>query len=355
MKTDEKSKESVRLCNGEIFFITGDEESDKKRYLTLDDRDGRQVCVSFKELQKECRLTHAWARTIHTFQGSEAETVVYVLGPAGRQNWQHMYTAVTRGRKRVYVVAQESNLIKTVVSKSPRRNTRLRELIREKMTRGRREVGGDLLSQRSSTQTDSQQQLKPATGLGGWAYTQSSPKARPRNHAGMTCSANPLFQRNAWGEKQRTDSETGDTSLLDDVTFSQAYTWSPMGFLNMPSPPAEEEEPLQMSSSDSEVRAGGSDHGSTSVNCERLASSGCSSGSKRQSCSTDQHETPTKHPKVLLVESPLGCSKLQSLSLSSPHSATGQDPDSCSTLLPSDQPSPSHRTGPRQLFHPAPL
>ncbi|KAK1166761.1 DNA helicase B isoform X1 [Acipenser oxyrinchus oxyrinchus] len=336
MKIDEKSKESVRLCNGEIFFITEDEEKDKNRYLTLDDRDGRQVCVSFKELQKECRLTHAWARTIHTFQGSEAETVVYVLGPAGRQNWQHVYTAVTRGRKRVYVVAQKSNLIKTVESKCPRRNTRLRELIRERITRGRREGCGDLLSQGSSTQTASQQQPKPATGLGGWSYTQSTPEAHPRNHAGMAFSANPLFQRNLRGEKQGTDIETGDAALLDDVTFSQAYTWSPMDSLNVSSSPAEEEEPLQMSSPDSEVRAGGSDQGSTSVetvNCEGLASSSYSSGSKRQSCSTDQHKTPTKHPKVLLVESPLGCSKLQSLSLNNPHPATG----------------------PRQLFHSAPL
>ncbi|MGH0175889.1 UNVERIFIED_CONTAM: hypothetical protein FKN15_005898 [Acipenser sinensis] len=324
--------------------VLADEEKDKKRYLTLDDKDGRQVCVSFKELQKECRLTHAWARTIHTFQGSEAETVVYVLGPAGRQNWQHVYTAVTRGRKRVYVVAQKSNLIKTVESKSPRRNTRLRELIREKMTRGRREGCGDLLSQGSSTQTASQQQPKPTTGLGGWSYTQSTPEAHPRNHAGMAFSATPLFQRNLRGEKQGTDIETGDAALLDDVTFSQAYTWSPMDSLNMSSSPAEEEEPLQMSSPDSEVRAGGSDQGSTSVetvNCEGLASSSYSSGSKRQSCSTDQ-QTPTKHPKTAVPSR-------------SPHPATGQDPDSCSIPLPSEQPSPSHRTRPRQLFRPAPL
>ena len=38
------------------------------RYLTLDDGDGRMVRVDFKELQRECRLQHAWARTIHTFQ-----------------------------------------------------------------------------------------------------------------------------------------------------------------------------------------------------------------------------------------------------------------------------------------------
>lgn len=34
----------------------------------LEDEDGRVVTASFKELQKKCKLRHAWARTIHTFQ-----------------------------------------------------------------------------------------------------------------------------------------------------------------------------------------------------------------------------------------------------------------------------------------------
>uniref|UniRef100_A0AAZ3SPQ5 Uncharacterized protein n=1 Tax=Oncorhynchus tshawytscha TaxID=74940 RepID=A0AAZ3SPQ5_ONCTS len=74
MKSKEKNKE--RLCNGEIFFIkhdvteeeAGSQRSRKQRYLTLDDGDGRMLCVSFRELQRECKLQHAWARTIHTFQ-----------------------------------------------------------------------------------------------------------------------------------------------------------------------------------------------------------------------------------------------------------------------------------------------
>lgn len=46
----------------------GSQRSRKQRYLTLDDGDGRMLCVSFRELQRECKLQHAWARTIHTFQ-----------------------------------------------------------------------------------------------------------------------------------------------------------------------------------------------------------------------------------------------------------------------------------------------
>ncbi len=41
-------------------------------YLTLDDENGRVVTSNYSELQKECKLRHAWARTIHTFQVSSS-------------------------------------------------------------------------------------------------------------------------------------------------------------------------------------------------------------------------------------------------------------------------------------------
>lgn len=66
-----------------------------------------------------------------TFQGSEERTVVYVVGNAGRQHWQHVYTAVTRGRCRVYVVAEEQHLRKAVKNKEITRKTCLKRFLRE--------------------------------------------------------------------------------------------------------------------------------------------------------------------------------------------------------------------------------
>lgn len=66
-----------------------------------------------------------------TFQGSEERTVVYVVGHAGRQHWQHVYTAVTRGRCRVYVVAEERHLKRAVKNKEIPRKTRLQRFLRE--------------------------------------------------------------------------------------------------------------------------------------------------------------------------------------------------------------------------------
>ncbi|NXO82104.1 HELB helicase, partial [Sitta europaea] len=133
--TAEADEEGKRLCNGDIFFITGDAEIDKQRLLTINSTYGSTYTVSYKALRKLCHIKHAWARTIHTFQGSEERTVVYVVGNAGRQHWQHVYTAVTRGRCRVYVVAEELHLRRAVKNKEITRKTRLQRFLREAISK----------------------------------------------------------------------------------------------------------------------------------------------------------------------------------------------------------------------------
>ncbi|NWI87443.1 HELB helicase, partial [Pitta sordida] len=129
--TAEAAEEDKRLCNGDIFFITRDVEIDKQRLLTISSTYGSTYTVKYKALKKLCHIKHAWARTIHTFQGSEEKTVVYVVGHPGRQHWQHVYTAVTRGRCRVYVVAEELHLRRAVTNKNIPRKTRLQRFLRE--------------------------------------------------------------------------------------------------------------------------------------------------------------------------------------------------------------------------------
>nr|XP_009670068.1 PREDICTED: DNA helicase B [Struthio camelus australis] len=127
----ETTEEGKRLCNGDIFFITDDAEVNKQRLLTISSTYGTTFTVVYKALKKLCHIKHAWARTIHTFQGSEEKTVVYVVGNPGRQHWQHVYTAVTRGRCRVYVIAEELHLKKAVTNKNIPRKTRLQKYLRE--------------------------------------------------------------------------------------------------------------------------------------------------------------------------------------------------------------------------------
>ncbi|XP_062619654.1 DNA helicase B-like isoform X2 [Saccostrea cucullata] len=131
-----KKKEAVRnrLCNGEIFFIKDDktiidERGKSIRYLYLsneDPEDPRELWCEFRELRDKCKIIHAWARTIHTFQGSETNTVVYYLGSSvSWQNWQHVYTAVTRGRKEVYILGSDMVLSKAIANRPNKRWTSL--------------------------------------------------------------------------------------------------------------------------------------------------------------------------------------------------------------------------------------
>ncbi|XP_051817302.1 DNA helicase B [Antechinus flavipes] len=128
-KKSHGSENDIRLCNGEIFFITNDVQNENGRFLTINNMAGLEVTVDFKKLMNFCHIRHAWARTIHTFQGSEEDTVVYVTGKAGRQHWQHVYTAITRGRSRVYIIAEESQLQKAVKQNSFPRKTRLKHFL----------------------------------------------------------------------------------------------------------------------------------------------------------------------------------------------------------------------------------
>ncbi len=54
--------------------------------------------------QRLCRPSHAWALTIHKFQGSETDVVAYAVSDSKNETWQHVYTAVTRGKKAVIII-----------------------------------------------------------------------------------------------------------------------------------------------------------------------------------------------------------------------------------------------------------
>ncbi|XP_040200000.1 DNA helicase B isoform X2 [Rana temporaria] len=133
-QSQEKCADDERICNGEIFYITDDVEKEKIRELTLSDGEEREYTLNYKALRSRSGLNYAWARTIHTFQGSEEDTVAYVLGTAGRQNWKHVYTAVTRGRKHVYIIANSAQLDLAIANKSRERKTRLQQRLKDSLS-----------------------------------------------------------------------------------------------------------------------------------------------------------------------------------------------------------------------------
>ena len=97
-----------RLMNGNLYkirafcrasVVAGSEEEDKedvgtdkdteqesskgptssREYFVLDDLTGEIIRACPKLLVKKTKITHAWALSIHKFQGSEAEVITLVL------------------------------------------------------------------------------------------------------------------------------------------------------------------------------------------------------------------------------------------------------------------------------------
>ncbi|XP_051976730.1 DNA helicase B-like isoform X2 [Xyrauchen texanus] len=313
-RTKEQMKvKKERLCNGEIFFIKEDlTEEDmglrrkKRRYLTLDDENGRIVTSSYRELQRECKLRHAWARTIHTFQGSEAETIVYVLGDGWGQNWQHVYTAVTRGQKRVYVVGRVNDIERAMKKPVIPRNTRLGSHIRSIVAR----PGNDSFNQSGSTQSPVDSSINKSFGpsqIAGLGPSQSTPLALHTPSFSQVFSR-PSCVKHLYREETGQNIETSNMILQDDMTFSQTYSWSPMDICDEPS--------TMHNANVSEL----SNHveGVTLLGAISSSLNESSKTSKRLVFS-DNCSTPSKHPKqTTSEESPLGSSHLKLLSITSP-------------------------------------
>ena len=108
----------------------GEGAKESKEYWVLDDLAGEVVRASPDVLQKKTKIAHAWALSIHKFQGSEADTIVYGLSGSGYESWRHVYTAVTRGKRRVVVVGTWAMLERAVKKKPGRRQTALQERVR---------------------------------------------------------------------------------------------------------------------------------------------------------------------------------------------------------------------------------
>ena len=89
------------VFNGDIGFIEAVDEEDQTLSVSYD---GRSVVYELSELDE---IVHAFATSIHKSQGSEYPAAVVVLATQHFKLLQRnlLYTAVTRGRKLVCLVA----------------------------------------------------------------------------------------------------------------------------------------------------------------------------------------------------------------------------------------------------------
>ena len=121
------------VFNGDIGRIT---QIDEDEGLILAAYDGRQVEYEAGELDE---VSLAYATTVHKSQGSEYPAVVI---PLSNQHYtllerNLLYTAVTRGRRLVVLIAENKALGMAVKrTGSVQRLTRLRQRLQEEKARG---------------------------------------------------------------------------------------------------------------------------------------------------------------------------------------------------------------------------
>ena len=131
---DVKSNGNAEDTSGETESVAASEGVKvNMEYHVLDDLAGEIIRVNLNQLIKKTKITHAWALSIHKFQGSESETIVYGLSGSKHESWRHVYTAVTRGRKSVVIVGSYRDLEAAVKRKPIKRQTALGEKVRTLM------------------------------------------------------------------------------------------------------------------------------------------------------------------------------------------------------------------------------
>ena len=133
------TKHELESSGGDDVVAASKGTNVQMRYWVLDDLAGDIVRVQSAPLIKLTKITHAWALSIHKFQGSEAETIVYCLSGSNYETWRHVYTAVTRGRKDVVIVGSYKDLEKAVKKRPIPRQTALGEKMKKLLTKVEKE------------------------------------------------------------------------------------------------------------------------------------------------------------------------------------------------------------------------
>ncbi|MBQ9625283.1 MAG: AAA family ATPase, partial [Clostridia bacterium] len=108
--TDSEGNEDSGIFNGDMGVVS--DVNSKAEMLSVRFDDGKNVQYPFADLDQ---LIHAYAITVHKSQGSEFDTVLIVLNaPAPLLTRNLLYTAVTRAKKKLYVLGSKETLKKMI-------------------------------------------------------------------------------------------------------------------------------------------------------------------------------------------------------------------------------------------------
>lgn len=101
------SEKGVGVFNGDMGILKKIDHEEEKALVEMDD--GRSVCYDFSTLDE---VELAYAISVHKSQGSEFDTVIMPIygGPPMLMTRNMLYTAITRAKKKVYLVGKLYNL-----------------------------------------------------------------------------------------------------------------------------------------------------------------------------------------------------------------------------------------------------
>jgi ATP-dependent exoDNAse (exonuclease V) alpha subunit len=128
-KDEDKRRKELEEINHELSYYNGDmgeittTTRGKSKVQMIDD--SRHIAIDHKHLE------YSYAKTIHKSQGSEYNNVLIVLHNSHgiMLNKQLFYTAVTRAKKHLTIIASKPTLLKAITQCGVRRYTFLNMFI----------------------------------------------------------------------------------------------------------------------------------------------------------------------------------------------------------------------------------
>lgn len=123
-----KNNYDKEIFNGEHGILTGYDEQSNRLYI---DFEGSIIEYTKDEFDE---ITLSYAISIHKSQGSEYDYLILVLSPAHSVmlNRELLYTAVTRAKKKIFLISDEDTLNRAIATSTPNfRKTLLPVRLRE--------------------------------------------------------------------------------------------------------------------------------------------------------------------------------------------------------------------------------
>lgn len=108
-----KNNRDLDIYNGDIGYVKSIDEENSSIKVCFDEKEGKQIEIGGQELSQ---LNLSYATTIHKSQGSDYPYVIIPMSKSHIFMWDAnlLYTAVTRGKKRVILVGEKKTLFFSV-------------------------------------------------------------------------------------------------------------------------------------------------------------------------------------------------------------------------------------------------